>query len=697
MFDLLFPYLAGTVSTAIVVIVATLAYLRNSSSARRYEALERSLPDACRLQNIQLIRERAEEELNALRDELSTAKVTIEQRAQAERWLSDNQQELFSIAAEREEQERVRLQLERLAKQAELESARQIAIGKETLAAELSCAKLLTQEEQLFEQVRALTSQFQQLHAEVADIEKTCAPLRIELAGIRTEITQSQLELQSAQDRCNRSLDAFDRQIKQLENQRDGAQSELKQVQEQVHLARKQLLEIQHLHATLSSEIKGLEALKQSLANQLETLRDDWRYLRVKTGQDEETERQRIAELWQSAIPVVKFRDVQDQDELRRLVKAQSHLRQLGLQFPQRVLWAFHTSLKVTDVSPLVVLAGISGTGKSELPRRYAEAMGLHFLNVAVQPRWDSPQDMFGFFNYLENRYRATELGRALIQMDPFYAEAGRGWRPPENWANNSLSRHLLLVLLDEMNLARVEYYFSEFLSRLEIRRGIRRDNSSDRRNAEIGLEIGASGGHSPVMNVFVDRNVLFVGTMNEDETTQTLSDKVVDRANVLRFGKPGKLEHHATGGNGQLLIERLPFQTWQGWYRPESELDEQTSEQLSNWIARLNDALTRIRRPFAHRTRLAMRTYVANYPGVDPDSVLHAMSDQIEQKILPKLRGFDPGDREFRQTVSDINGVLRELKDELLIDAISSASKGHQFAWMGVDRSQEEVSLAGQ
>ena len=122
------------------------------------------------------------------------------------------------------------------------------------------------------------------------------------------------------------------------------------------------------------------------------------------------------------------IREDQDGDEMKCLEAAQACLEGYGLRFNDRVLRAFHTSLKVADVSPLVVLAGISGTGKSESPRRYAEAMGFQFLNIAVQPRWDSPQDMFGFYNYLEGRYRATELARALVQMDPFPNEEGRGW-----------------------------------------------------------------------------------------------------------------------------------------------------------------------------------------------------------------------------------------------------------------------------
>ena len=122
---------------------------------------------------------------------------------------------------------------------------------------------------------------------------------------------------------------------------------------------------------------------------------------------------------------------------------------------------AFHTALKINDTSQLTVLAGVSGTGKSLLPRRYAEAMGMHFLPIAVEPRWDSPQDLLGFYNYIEKRYRATDLARSLVHMDPYNTST---------LAEGAFRDQMMLVLLDEMNLARVEYYFSEFLSRLETR-----------------------------------------------------------------------------------------------------------------------------------------------------------------------------------------------------------------------------------
>jgi len=336
------------------------------------------------------------------------------------------------------------------------------------------------------------------------------------------------------------------------------------------------------------------------------------------------------------------------------------------------------------------VLAGISGTGKSELPRRYAEGMGMHFLNIAVQPRWDSPQDMFGFYNYMEGRYRATELARALIQMDPFHAEKDRGWDYPSDWAGNSLGDQMLLVLLDEMNLARVEYYFSEFLSRLEIRRGVDRRNASDRRKAEIPLEVGGTGGKDSILYLFTHTNVMFVGTMNEDETTQTLSDKVVDRANVLRFGKPNRLDRPDAARGAGPQNQACPYKSWAAWVKDETSLASDVRNQLDNWIQHLNDeVMSPIRRPFAYRTHLAMRTYVANYPDASEQGTRFAMADQIEQKILPKFRGLDATIPDVGRAIDGLRRLLQELGDTQLLEAIDAARQAgeHLFAWHGVDR----------
>ena len=204
-------------------------------------------------------------------------------------------------------------------------------------------------------------------------------------------------------------------------------------------------------------------------------------------------------------------------DELEWVEQIRLKIYESGFTFPGRLIYGFHTSLKIAEWAPLTAIAGVSGTGKSELPYLYSRFGGLQFELVSVQPNWDSPQDLFGFFNYMDNRFKATRFVRALAQSQ----------RAPED--NNGFNDRLLIVLLDEMNLARIELYFSDLLSQLEFRRGseketwIRVDLGSGEREYKIPL----------------GRNVLFVGTMNEDETTHTLSDKVIDRTNLIAFPRP--------------------------------------------------------------------------------------------------------------------------------------------------------------
>lgn len=355
-------------------------------------------------------------------------------------------------------------------------------------------------------------------------------------------------------------------------------------------------------------------------------------------------------------------------DEDEALLSVKATLKQRGLIFPDRIVNAFHTSLKISTISPLTVLAGISGTGKSELPRQYAIGMGLPFLQLAVQPRWDSPQDLFGFYNYMEKKYKPTELVRLMVRLDT------------KNWPEEAkpYKDHMALVLLDEMNLARVEYYFSEFLSRLEVRRA-----SETEAAAEIELDLGLS---SP-RKVYPVPRLLFVGTMNEDESTQTLSDKVVDRANVLRFPRPKALQSGTASDTDVEGTDRfLPFSVWSHWCRT---VDARSGSRVDGWLKRLNDAMEHAGRPFGHRLAQAIAAYVANYPKSINDAEAVAMADQLEMRLFPKLRGVDPkADDRIQRALDDLRLFIEnEIKDPKLVEAFDAAKEGDLFAWRGVDR----------
>ena len=180
-------------------------------------------------------------------------------------------------------------------------------------------------------------------------------------------------------------------------------------------------------------------------------------------------------------LPRVKFEDINlntqgDVSESDWLQSVAQQCDDYGLHFNPRILKAFHTSLKTAEMSPLTVLAGVSGTGKSELPRLYSHFGGLYFEPLSVQPNWDSQESMLGFFNSIDNRFDAQPVLR-------FLAQSQKPWLPATNEHDGypGLADAVCMVLLDEMNLAHPELYFAEFLSKLELRRG-KRGHTSPRR-----------------------------------------------------------------------------------------------------------------------------------------------------------------------------------------------------------------------
>jgi hypothetical protein len=329
----------------------------------------------------------------------------------------------------------------------------------------------------------------------------------------------------------------------------------------------------------------------------------------------------------------------------------------------------------------MTVLAGVSGTGKSLLPRRYAAAMGIGFLQIAVEPRWDSPQDLLGFYNYIEQRYRATDLARALVQMDP-YNTSGLG--------ETGHGDQMMLVLLDEMNLARVEYYFSEFLSRLEVRPRLNDAADPDRRQVAC-LPIDIPGRTDGPVRLFPAHNVLFVGTMNDDESTQALSDKVLDRGNVVQFAAPDRFARPADGLAAPESTQYRSFAEWRKWVRPLQQLDGLERQRAEDVIGRLSRMMEAFGRPFGHRLNESMLAYIANYPRAPGDSVALPIADQIEMRILPKLRGLSLED--FGSPFETLAKLIRDDAEDARLAArlerlVATQKQGiGQFSWRGLDR----------
>lgn len=540
----------------------------------------------------------------------------------------------------------------------------------------------LAQDEQRLNEV---TQEANRLNLEKAQLTQETGTLRDQLAGLHRQ----KADLENAIRDLDGQQRDLQRNVNQLLDKQFAAEKELEKVTEQVENAQREKRNAASARDQAVAECNAAKAELSGIQKAIEQLKDLAKGMQANLESAGIAGQGNYADLF-VPISLAKLPPAPGMVEEQRAVeRTRDYIRGKGLVFPERVLHAFHTSLKAGDISPLVVLAGISGTGKSELPRHYSDGMGIHFMLTAVQPRWDSPQDLFGFYNYLEKRYKATELTRALVQFERFNQEVFLS--AFEDAEIDDRSDRLLMVLLDEMNLARTEYYFSEFLSKLETRRMVDEESPSDRARAEIELDMGGSLKNQKTLRLFPSRNVLFVGTMNEDESTQSLSDKVIDRASVLRFGRPKKTNPELTGAVRERPTQGLTFNQWLSWIKPLTNLETHAAE-VDGWIEQLNGALDRLGRPFAYRVDRAIRSYVANYPRWVPNWHKRAMADQIEQRIFPKLRGVEPDQGEAAQALRTIGTIVDQLGDEPLKQSfVASHQNQSTFLFRGVARDDND------
>ncbi|MCK7485961.1 MAG: hypothetical protein MZU97_10730 [Bacillus subtilis] len=185
---------------------------------------------------------------------------------------------------------------------------------------------------------------------------------------------------------------------------------------------------------------------------------------------------------------------------------------QLKLYYTPKMIMLFFSGMAASKV---IILEGISGTGKTSLPY----AMGKFFKNpaamISVQPSWRDRAEILGYLNEFTKRFNETDFLKALYE--------------------SSYRKDIDFIVLDEMNLARIEYYFAEFLSIMEM---------PDPSEWKIDL-VPDSKPNDPlkVINgkISVPQNIWFVGTANKDDSTFTITDKVYDRAIALEFEAKGE------------------------------------------------------------------------------------------------------------------------------------------------------------
>lgn len=188
----------------------------------------------------------------------------------------------------------------------------------------------------------------------------------------------------------------------------------------------------------------------------------------------------------------------------------QAYLAKQKLYFDMRTLRNFLAGMVA---SRLLILEGLSGTGKSTLPRLFSEFVGSKAFFCPVQATWRDRTDVVGYYSDFTHQFKETDFLRRMYEAS---------YEPDR----------LNMMVLDEMNISRIEYYFADFLSILEY----------PPQDWLIKLMQIREGQEQPVKmedgNARIPLNTWFIGTANTDDSTFTITDKVYDRAIVLEFNQ---------------------------------------------------------------------------------------------------------------------------------------------------------------
>jgi len=260
----------------------------------------------------------------------------------------------------------------------------------------------------------------------------------------------------------------------------------------------------------------------------------------------------------------------------------------------------------------MILLQGISGTGKTSLPY----VMGKFFQNdctiASVQPSWRDRSELFGYFNEFTKKFNETEVLRRIY----------------ESGYNDDIN----VIVLDEMNIARVEYYFAEMLSILEM---------PDPNEWKIQL-VSAVWDSDPKMlhdgKLQIPQNTWYIGTANNDDSTFSISDKVYDRAFVINLntkGKPFKAPEQKS--------MRIAYSYVASLYDKAVEEDP-ISESILNKVEQLdNYVIEHFRIAFGNRILKQLKTFVPVYKACGGDE-LEALDYMLATKIFRKFESLNLG-----------------------------------------------------
>ena len=262
-------------------------------------------------------------------------------------------------------------------------------------------------------------------------------------------------------------------------------------------------------------------------------------------------------------------------------------------------------------VSKLVILQGMSGTGKTSLAHAFGSFTDNTSTVIPVQPMWKERTDLVGYYNEFTKRFNETLLLQKMYEAN--------------------YSKDMYITVLDEMNIARVEYYFAEFLSLLEL------PNPEERYIDVVSDKWDTDPKQLKDGRIKLPENMWFIGTANNDDSTFAISDKVYDRAMILNLD--AKSERFAAPKTKKTIISSEQFVSLVDQAIKEygvSKRNKQRLEMLDKYL------IDHFHITFGNRIMKQINTYIPVYVACGGDE-LEALDDILAKKVIRKLETQNP------------------------------------------------------
>lgn len=280
---------------------------------------------------------------------------------------------------------------------------------------------------------------------------------------------------------------------------------------------------------------------------------------------------------------------------------------ELHLYYTEKIVRVFFAGMAA---SKTMILEGISGTGKTSLPYAMGKFFGNEASIISVQPSWRDRAEMLGYLNEFTKKFNETEFLKAVYEA--------------------SYRNDINLIVLDEMNLARVEYYFADFLSLLEM------PNPDEWLVELVPDQIPGDPNNLIEGKMLVPQNVWFIGTANKDDSTFTITDKVYDRAASIEINNKASVidaPHTLSVKMTYAYLENLFKEAQDKYHISEKSLDNLTK--LDEYI------IEKFQIAFGNRIMKQINTFIPVYMACGGDEI-EGLDFMIARKVIRKFESLN-------------------------------------------------------